>query len=572
MFPRVCLLLGVFLLMFVAGDEDAHRYKNFEPIILWANKISPFNNPQETYEYFSLPFCLPAEPVGRTESLGEALSGFELRSTAMKIQFKEDVEKTKLCSVLLDEAKTAQLQRAVVQQYWFEFFFDDLPIWGWVGESVKGINYVYRHYAITVAYNGDQVISIKLDETRPAPLVAGSTIEFSYSVKWELTDEEFEARFDRYLEDKFFEHQVHWFSIFNSAMMVVFLVAVVSMILMRTLKRDFQSRDDEDPEDEAAWKKVHGDVFRYPGRLGLLSALLGAGAQLFVLVLLCIILTIFFYHDHPFYRRGTIVSIFLGLYAVTSVIAGFVSGGYYKRHGGKDFVSIMILTGAIFPSVIFTGAFLLNLIALSYSSLAHIPFGTMIIVFLIWLLVALPLTLIGTYVGRHYGDKNKGPPCRVTPFPKPIPTKRLYQQIWVYGLSGGLLPFSSIFIEMYFVFTAFWQSKFYYVFGFLLVVYLILTVVVICTTIVSTYFLLNTEDYRWQWSSFLSSASITVYMFLYSIYYFMAKTKMSGTLQVSFYFGYMLMFCFGVGLITGTIGFFASQTFVHKIYTAVHSD
>lgn len=52
-------------------------------------------------------------------------------------------------------------------------------------------------------------------------------------------------------------------------------------------------------------------------------------------------------------------------------------------------------------------------------------------------------------------------------------------------------------------------------------------------------------------SSFLSSASITVYMFLYSIYYFMAKTKMSGTLQVSFYFGYMLMFCFGVGLITG---------------------
>ena len=42
---------------------------------------------------------------------------------------------------------------------------------------------------------------------------------------------------------------------------------------------------------------------------------------------------------------------------------------------------------------------------------------------------------------------------------------------------GGILPFGSIFIEMYFVFTAFWQYKYYYVFGFLLLVYIILLVV-----------------------------------------------------------------------------------------------
>ena len=33
--------------------------------------------------------------------------------------------------------------------------------------------------------------------------------------------------------------QIHWFSIFNSFMMVIFLVALVVLILFRTLNRDF---------------------------------------------------------------------------------------------------------------------------------------------------------------------------------------------------------------------------------------------------------------------------------------------------------------------------------------------
>ena len=41
--------------------------------------------------------------------------------------------------------------------------------------------------------------------------------------------------------------QIHWFSIFNSFMMVIFLVGLVSMILMRTLRKDYArySKDDE---------------------------------------------------------------------------------------------------------------------------------------------------------------------------------------------------------------------------------------------------------------------------------------------------------------------------------------
>lgn len=45
------------------------------------------------------------------------------------------------------------------------------------------------------------------------------------------------------------------------------------------------------------------------------------------------------------------------------------------------------------------------------------------------------------------------------------------------------MPFGAIFIEMYFVFTAFWNYKFYYVYGFMALVFIILTIVIVCVTI-----------------------------------------------------------------------------------------
>jgi len=231
----------------------------------------------------------------------------------------------------------------------------------------------------------------------------------------------------------------------------------------------------------------------------------------------------------------------------------------------------MVYSASIFPVVVMGAGFLLNFVAIGYGSLAHIPLSTMSIVFLLWLLVACPFTLGGTILGRSLNGKPSFP-CRVHPMPKIIPVKRFYQELWIHVMLGGILPFGSIFIEMYFVFTAFWQYKYYYVFGFLLLVFLILVVVTSCVTIVSTYFLLNAEDYRWQWVSFLSGASTAFYVYIYAIYYFFKKTKMSGFFQVSFYFGYMAMFCFGLSLLCGAVGFIGAHFFVHRIYRMIHVD
>lgn len=90
----------------------------------------------------------------------------------------------------------------------------------------------------------------------------------------------------------------------------------------------------------------------------------------------------------------------------------------------------------------------------------------------------------------------------------------------------------------------------------MLLVFVILVIVTVCVTIVGTYFLLNAENYHWQWTSFFSAASTAVYVYLYSIYYYYVKTKMSGFFQTSFYFGYTMMFCLGLGILCGELTLF----------------
>jgi len=231
----------------------------------------------------------------------------------------------------------------------------------------------------------------------------------------------------------------------------------------------------------------------------------------------------------------------------------------------------MLVTACIFPVTCFGIAFVLNFIAIAYGSLAAIPFGTMIAVLSIWILISIPLTMFGTVVGRNWNGTADNP-CRINPVPRQIPEKKWYLHPLVNIVLGGILPFGSIFIEMYFMFTAFWHYKYYYVYGFMLLVYIILIIVSICVTIVSTYFLLNSEDYRWQWVSFLSSGSTAGYVFLYSIYYFMVKTKMSGFFQTCFYFGYTAMFCIGLGVMCGALGFIGTSIFVKRIYQNVKID
>ena len=99
---------------------------------------------------------------------------------------------------------------------------------------------------------------------------------------------------------------------------------------------------------------------------------------------------------------------------------------------------------------------------MGYGTSNALSFWTIAKVFTIWAFVSLPLLVGGTILGRRFTSA-PGAPMRINAVPRPIPARPFYASSTVVCLLAGILPFGSIFIETYFVFTSFWNYKFYYV-------------------------------------------------------------------------------------------------------------
>jgi len=573
------IIFLIFLVQIVSGDEHDHKYSPGDEVVLWYNTVGEYHNPTNVYHYYSLPFCMGSKKglAHSHETFGEALLGIELAPSGLHIDFLGNVANTPYCSIILDERKLKAFIYAVKNYYIYQAFLDDIPLWSMVGDISEDENkkessyYIWTHKKLEIGYNNDRIVDVNLISEHKQKLELNANITFSYEVIWKKSDISFDDRFNKLLDASFFKHKIHWFSIFNSFMMVIFLIGLVSMILLRTLRKDYArySRDDDcehldlDLGDEYGWKQINGEVFRPPFKSMLFSCLIGTGAQVAVVTFLVIIFAIVF---ELYTERGTLLTTAIFVYAVSSPINGYFGGSLYAQYNGRKWIKQMLMSAFLLPSLICGTAFFINFIAIYYHAAKAIPFGSMMIVMCICFFIILPLTLVGTLLGRSLAGQPNNP-CRVSSVPRPIPEKKWFMDPLCIISLGGILPFASIFIEMYFIFTSFWAYKIYYVYGFMLLVFLILAVVTVCVTIVATYFMLNAEDYRWQWTSFLSGASSAFYVYLYAVYYFFFKTKMYGMFQTVFYFGYMALFSLGLGIMCGTFGYIGTQAFVRKIYS-----
>jgi uncharacterized membrane protein YdbT with pleckstrin-like domain len=77
-------------------------------------------------------------------------------------------------------------------------------------------------------------------------------------VQQQQSDIRWASRWDTYL--MMMDDQIHWFSIINSVMIVLFLSGMVAMIMLRTLHRDItkynQLEANEEAQEETGWKLV----------------------------------------------------------------------------------------------------------------------------------------------------------------------------------------------------------------------------------------------------------------------------------------------------------------------------
>jgi transmembrane 9 superfamily protein 3 len=358
-------------------------------------------------------------------------------------------------------------------------------------------------------------------------------------------------------------------------MMVVFLCGLVALILLRTLKNDYARYTSEDVEmdlervdDQVGWKQIHGDVFRAPKYLLPYSAMIGTGCQLGGLALCAIVRSMLNTSDE---KGGSPLAAFFVCYSLTSFLAGYAGASFYKRHGGIEWKRCMFATAVLYPSICFAVAILVNILALAHDAVAAFAIDTLLLVALIWACVSCPLVLVGTILGRQSAQAGDFP-CRVNSLRRPIPEGAWYTRSYALVLASGILPFGSIFIEMYFVFTSFWNYRFEYVYAFTLLVFLILLVVTVCVTIVSTYVLLNNEDHRWHWTAFMSGGSTAFYVYLYAMYYYTTHTRIEGVMPTLYYFATMAVFCVALFLLTGTVGVIGTNIFIRRIYAFIKSD
>ncbi|KAF5748119.1 hypothetical protein HS088_TW04G00069 [Tripterygium wilfordii] len=227
-------------------------------------------------------------------------------------------------------------------------------------------------------------------------------------------------------------------------------------------------------------------------------------------------------------------------------------------------------TAIMFPGIVSAIFFVLNALIWGEKSSGAVPFGTMFALVFLWFGISVPLVFVGSYVG--FRKPAIEDPVKTNKIPRQIPAQAWYMNPAFSILIGGILPFGAVFIELFFILTSIWLNQFYYIFGFLFLVFIILLVTCAEITIVLCYFQLCSEDYLWWWRSYLTSGSSAVYLFLYATFYFFTKLEITKFVSGVLYFGYMLIASYAFFVLTGTIGFYACFWFTRLIYSSVKID
>jgi transmembrane 9 superfamily protein 2/4 len=409
------------------------------------------------------------------------------------------------------------------------------------------------------------------------PQLASGKVLFTYDVHWEENDDlHWASRWDIYLSmDNAIPAKVHWLSIANSIVIVSVLSAMIVAILLRNLRQDLArynrlATDEEKADDmeEKGWKLVHADVFRPPTFSPLLlSVCCGTGAQLLCMTFWTIIFSALGFLSPA--RRGALLMAELLFYVLMGIVSGYVTARFYKTFKGKAWQNATVCTALGFPGLCFIMFFSMDIMAWAYGSTDAVPFTTMLVLIVLWFGISTPLVFLGAYFG--YKQDAFEIPVKTSNIPRQIPDQPWFMGVPFTLMIGGILPFGACFVELYFILASVWMDYYYYVFGFLLLVFVILILTCAEITLLFNYFQLCNEDYHWWWRSFGTAGSIAIYVFLYSFVYFQQLEANSFTTYV-LYFGYMGLASLGLFLMTGFIGVSSSLWFNKTIFGSLKVD
>jgi transmembrane 9 superfamily protein 2/4 len=581
------------------------------------------------------PVMTEARKKRQRKNLGARLQGLELKAAPYTMKVKINVPCTPLCQNNIKTKKLRWLRKLVERQYRIHMTFDSLPVLMRSKEmnyAVRGYPigfkappeytglpedefYLYNHLKFTISYNevagdgihitGFDVHPVSMNHTIPKTGLTPSTevatcnaegakfivndpltylalkaknadgelpVIYSYEVEWVDSDLPWADRWDVYLIGSP-DDDIHSFAIINSLMIVLFLTGAIATIMIRTLRKDIAGYNEmqtlEEAQEETGWKLVHGDVFRPPTTHPMVfSVLVGTGAQIgsaFLATMLCAMVGLI----NPM-RKGQTLTAILILYVLCGSVAGYVSARIFKFSDAKAWKQNTVLTAAGLPGVLVAIFMVLNVFLHIAGAATAIGFLTLMAIFGMWVFLSTPLVFVGSFFG--FRAEKISVPVKTNQIARYIPELPWYATPPYSFLLGGILPFGSVCIELFFIMSALWLHQIYYMMGFLLAVLCILAATCAEVSVVMCYLQLCAEDHRWWWKSFCNCASAGFYLFLYSLWFLSSRLELVGVLPVIVYITYMSMISLCFALFCGSIGVMCSFWFITKIYGALKVD
>ncbi|XP_038050551.1 transmembrane 9 superfamily member 2-like isoform X2 [Patiria miniata] len=552
------------------------------------------------YDYDRFDFCqVPkTEDVRPVENLGQVVFGERIDASPYNFTFSKNEDCVKVCEKTYDpkvkeqEEKLTFLQKAIMLNYQQHWIIDNMPVtWCYTVEGdqkycspgfpvgcyvdkqgirkdacvidtnydQKDTYYLFNHINFTIMYhrmseNEDlaRIVSIKVEPHSinhkktggkcltsvsenpvsapmaiPAEIKEPISISYTYKVEYELnTKIRWASRWD-YILESMPHSSIQWFSTINSLVIVGFLLLIVGRILHHNVYtgEDSVKKAGSERARDFRWKLLHGDIFRPPRGCMLLSALLGSGTQI--------------------------------------VLVAFITLAF----GGEKWKTNLLLTGLLVPSIIVAIVLILNVLMWTWQSSAVIPTSTLLTLLAMWFGIQLPLVYIGGFIAFIRKPIEFPVPTNLTQ--RRIPRQPCIKHPVLAAVVSGGLPFSCIFIQLFFILNSIWMHQFFYGFGFTLCTAAVMVVVCSLITILFCFLHLQSENYHWWWRSFLSSGFTAVYVLIYCVYYFVSKLTIQGTASTVLYFGYTSIMVLLFFLFTGTIGFFSCFWFLLKIYSSL---
>ncbi|KAL4078366.1 hypothetical protein V8B97DRAFT_1936920 [Scleroderma yunnanense] len=583
-----------------------HNYEAGEQVSLFVNALTPMLLGKDdsklksliNYDYYNpaFHFCQPeGGPNSQPESLGSILFGDRIFNSPYDIRILEGNATCRtLCTteVPADDAKF--INDRIREDYALNWLIDGLPaaemkkdlktgdiffdIGFNLGNDDDETPHLNNHYEIVLRYHepspgvfrivgvlvwpssrgGPQQSSDRPDcESDVPPLLLSETqstsVRYTYRVTWNESDTPWATRWDNYLH--IFDPRIHWFSLINSLVIVVFLCVMVAMVLLRTVSRDISRYNaidlSEDVQEDWGWKLVHGEVFRTPQYPMLLAVMIGNGTQLCAMCGVTLVFALLGFLSPS--NRGSLATVMMVCWSFFGGIGGYYSSRVYASLGGKDRRKTAFFTATVLPTLVFMIIFLLNAMLLIAGSSGAVPFSTMLLIVVLWFGISAPLSSIGYYIGSKQGAVSH--PVRVNQIPRQIPPIPRYLGPWSAALLAGILPFGAAFVELYFVMSSLFASRAYYAFGFLALTTLVVGLTTATVTILFTYFTLCAEEYRWQWRAFLIGGGSAFWVLAYGLFYWASRLSLDSFTSVALYLGYLFLLCLFDFLITGESSF-----------------